>query len=98
MTQSEKLTALTNKVLNNPKLVDKLPEETFIKFVICISKYNRSLAHKVFDLRTIKVSTQNKILFWEAVGLLNSLDGDMANEFNNSQELCEYVDLYDDGL
>lgn len=61
---------LGNRVINNPRLLEQLDEDTLIKFVVCIAKYNKSLASQVFDLRYNEVSAQGKVLFWEAVGIL----------------------------
>jgi hypothetical protein len=68
----EKALELGNQAINNPSLLDKLNEDTFIKFVVGISKYNKSLAYKVFDLKYDKISLESKILFWEAIGILVS--------------------------
>jgi hypothetical protein len=70
MNQLEKAQKLGNQVLNNPKLLNQLDEDTFLKFVISISKYDKPLAWNVFDLKVNGLSAQNKILFWEAVGLV----------------------------
>ena len=67
---SEKTQELGNRALNNPSLLDKLDEDTFIKFVVCMSKHDKSLATKVFNLKYDKISAQGKVLFWEAVGIL----------------------------
>ena len=66
----EKAQELGNRAINNPSLLDKLDEDTFIKFVVCISKHDKSLASQVFDLKYDKISAQGKVLFWEAVGIL----------------------------
>jgi hypothetical protein len=68
----EKALELGNQAINNPSLLDKLNEDTFIKFVVGISKYDKSLAYKVFDLKYDKISLEGKILFWEAIGILVS--------------------------
>lgn len=62
---------LANRTIGNPKLLDQLNDDTFIKFVIGISNHSTELAHKVMDLRE-NVPAQNKILFWEAVGIIKS--------------------------
>ena len=67
---SEKTQELGNRALNNPSLLDQLDEDTFIKFVVCMSKHDKSLALRVFDLKYDKISAQGKVLFWEAVGML----------------------------
>lgn len=72
MNQSEKAQKLGNQVLNNPELLNQLDEDTFLKFVISISKYDKPLAWNVFDLKVKGLSAQNKILFWEAVGIVFS--------------------------
>ena len=66
----EKAQELGNRAINNPRLLDQLDEDTLIKFVVCISKHDKSLASQVFDLRYDKISAQGKVLFWEAVGIL----------------------------
>ena len=94
-TQKEKAIELANRVINNPELLKQLNDEIFIKFVISLTNYSKPLAHKVFDLKS-DISSQNKILFWEAVGILK---GDMANEFNNNYLADEYEDFdSQDGL
>mgnify|MGYP006300545539 FL=1 len=70
----EKTQELGNRALNNPSLLDKLDEDTFIKFVVCMSKHDKSLASKVFDLKYDKISAQGKVLFWEAVGILTKTE------------------------
>jgi len=72
MTLEEKALKLGNQAINNPSLLDKLDEDTFIKFVVGISKYHKSLASQVFDLKYDTISAQGKVLFWEAVGILVS--------------------------
>jgi len=67
---SEKAQELGNRAIDNPSLLDRLDEDTFIKFVVCISKHDKSLASRVFDLKYDKISAQGKVLFWEAVGIL----------------------------
>lgn len=66
----DKAQELGNRAINNPSLLDQLDEDTFIKFVVCISKHDKSLASRVFDLKYDKISAQGKVLFWEAVGIL----------------------------
>jgi hypothetical protein len=70
MNQLEKAHKLGNQALANPSLLDNLNEDTFLKFVISISKYDKPLAWNVFDLKVKEMSAQNKILFWEAVGIV----------------------------
>jgi hypothetical protein len=72
MNQSEKAQKLGNQVLNNPELLNQLDEDIFLKFVISISKYDKPLAWNIFDLKVKELSAQNKILFWEAVGIVFS--------------------------
>ena len=78
MTGLEKAQKLGNQALANPSLLDQLDETTLIKFVIGISKYDKPLAHKVFDLKSANISAQNKILFWESVDLLLKVDYSIA--------------------
>ena len=78
MTGLEKAQKLGNQALANPSLLNQLDEDTFIKFVISISKYDKQLACKVFDLKSTDISAQNKILFWEAVDLLLKVDYSLA--------------------
>lgn len=66
----DKAQELGNRAISNPSLLDQLDEDTFIKFVVCISKHDKSLASRVFDLKYDKISAQGKVLFWEAVGIL----------------------------
>ena len=66
----DKAQELGNRAINNPSLLDQLDEDTFIEFVVCISKHDKSLASKVFDLKYDKISAQGKVLFWVAVGIL----------------------------
>lgn len=68
--RKDKAQELGSRAINNPSLLDQLDEDTFIKFVVCISKHDKSLASKVFDLKYDKISAQGKVLFWEAVGIL----------------------------
>lgn len=60
---------LANRALENPSLVNQLTEDIFFKLVIGISKYDRSLAMKVEELKPF-TNSNNKVLFWEAVGIL----------------------------
>ena len=66
----DKAQELGNRAINNPSLLDQLDEDTFIEFVVCISKHDKSLASQVFDLKYDKISAQGKVLFWVAVGIL----------------------------
>jgi hypothetical protein len=70
----DKAQELGNRAINNPSLLDRLDEDTFIKFVVCISKHDKSLASKVFNLKYDKISAQGKVLFWEAVGILTKTE------------------------
>lgn len=60
---------LANKVIADPSLLKQLDDTTFIKFIIALTNTSKDLASKVFDLRE-NVSAQNKILFWEAMGII----------------------------
>lgn len=60
---------LGNKALSNPSLLINMPEDTFFKFVIGVAKYDKSLAMEVESLKPF-TSPNNKVLFWEAVGIL----------------------------
>lgn len=62
--------SLAHQALRKPELIEPLSEDTFIKFVISIGKYDTKLATKVLELRQGKLSSQSKIKFWEAVGTL----------------------------
>lgn len=66
----EKAQELGNRALSNPSLLNNIDEDNFIMFVVCISKHDKSLATKVFNLKYDKISAQGKVLFWEAVGIL----------------------------
>lgn len=97
-TQREKAIELANRAIANPKLLDKLTNDTFIKFVIGVSNHSKPLAHKLMDLKP-NIPSECKILFWEAVGILK-LEGDMANQFNDNYLEDDYVEDYNpyDGL
>ena len=60
---------IANKALANPSLLNQLSEDVFFKLVIGISKYDVSLAMKVEALKPF-TNSDNKVLFWEAVGIL----------------------------
>ena len=60
---------LANRVIADPSLLTQLDDDTFIKFVISLTKISKDLGKEVFDLRE-NVSSENKILFWEAIGIL----------------------------
>ena len=62
---------LANQVIADPTLLKVLNDDTFIKFVIALSIKNKDLAIRVMDLRE-DVPAQNKILFWEAVGIIQN--------------------------
>lgn len=64
---------LANRVLKTPSLLDQLSEDVFFKLVIGISIYDRSLAIRVEELKPF-TNSNNKVLFWEAVGLLIPLE------------------------
>jgi hypothetical protein len=74
----EQAQKLGNQVLADPSLLNQLDEDTFIKFVISLSKHDKPLAQKVFYLKSADISAQSKILFWEAVDLLLEIDYSLA--------------------
>ena len=65
----EKATQLVNKALTNPNLVKDMSEDTFFKFVLSVAKYDKTKAMQLEKLKPFTTS-KNKIMFWEAVGLL----------------------------
>tara|TARA_R110002020_G_scaffold122805_2_gene278681 strand:- start:2771 stop:2998 length:228 start_codon:yes stop_codon:yes gene_type:complete len=69
----EKATYLVNKALANPSLVKNMPEDTFFKFVLGIAKYDKTKAMQLEKLKPFTTS-QNKAIFWEAVGILMPSD------------------------
>lgn len=68
-TNQQKGIELANKVIADPSLLKQLDDTTFINFIMALTKTSKDLASKVFDLRE-NVSAQNKILFWEAMGII----------------------------
>jgi len=73
MTRMEKAQDLGKRAIANPKLIEALDEDTFLKFVIALSIHDRQLASRVFDLR-YDLSAQTKVLFWEAVGIIAPIE------------------------
>ena len=69
MRAHQKAIELANRAIGNPSLLNQLPEETYFKFVMGIAVFDIELAKEVEALRPFTTS-QNKILFWEAVGIL----------------------------
>ncbi len=65
----EKAINLVNRALANPSLVEDLSEDTFFKFVLGVAKYDMKKAMQLEKLKPFTTS-KNKIMFWEAVGLL----------------------------
>jgi hypothetical protein len=66
----EKAQELGNRALNNPSLLDKLDQDTLVKFIMCIAKHDKPLASEVFNLKYDDMSSKAKVIFWEAVGIL----------------------------
>lgn len=62
--------SLAYQALRKPELIKPLSEDKFIKFVISIGKYDTKLATRILELKEGKLSSQNKIKFWEAAGTL----------------------------
>lgn len=71
--QKEKAFRLANKAIETPSLLNELDEETYLLFVIGVAKYHKDLAIKLEDIRPL-VHPQNKVLFWEAVGIILELE------------------------
>jgi hypothetical protein len=69
MNAKETAFTLANKAINTPTLLTQLNEETYLLFVIGVAKYHKELATKLENIRPL-VSPQNKILFWETVGII----------------------------
>lgn len=69
----EKAIELANRALQTPSLLNDLSEDVFFKFVMGISIYDISLAMKVEQLKPF-TNSNNKVLFWEAVGILVPLE------------------------
>ena len=73
MMQKEKAFRLATKAINTPSLLNELDEETYLLFVVGVAKYHKDLAVKLENIRPL-VHPQNKILFWEAVGIILELE------------------------
>jgi hypothetical protein len=69
MNAKETAFTLANRAINTPTLLTQLNEETYLLFVIGVAKYHKELATKLENIRPL-VSPQNKILFWETVGII----------------------------
>jgi hypothetical protein len=69
----EKAIELANRALQTPSLLNDLSEDVFFKFVMGISRYDISLAMQVEQLKPF-TNSNNKVLFWEAVGILVPLE------------------------
>lgn len=69
----EKAIELANRALQTPSLLNDLSEDVFFKFVMGISIYDISLAMQVEQLKPF-TNSNNKVLFWEAVGILVPLE------------------------
>ena len=69
MTAHQKAIVLANRAIESPSILNELSEETHFKFVMGIAVFDIELAKEVEALRPFTTS-QNKILFWEAVGIL----------------------------
>ena len=63
--------SLAKIALNNPSLFEVLNEDTYENFVLCVARHDIKLAKKLDSRRPI-VGAQNRVLFWEAVGILVS--------------------------
>jgi hypothetical protein len=75
MNLKERAIELADTALNNPELVKKMDNDKFFTFVLCIAKHDKKRAIAVEMLKPFTTS-QNKILFWEAVGVLASQECD----------------------
>jgi len=71
MNTQEKAIQLADRALNNPDLIKDMTEDTFFKFVLGIAKYDQKRAIAVEMLKPFTTAS-NKVLFWEAVGVLMS--------------------------
>lgn len=71
--QEEKAFRLANKAIETPSLLNELDEETYLLFVVGVAKYHKDLAIKLENIRPL-VHPQNKVLFWEAVGIILELE------------------------
>lgn len=64
---SEKANILADRAINNPKLLKTLPEETIIKFIVCVSKYSRNKAVQIIRLAKPGIDPIAMSKFWEVV-------------------------------
>jgi hypothetical protein len=71
--QEEKAFRLATKAIETPSLLNELDEETYLLFVVGVAKYHKDLATKLENIRPL-VHPQNKVLFWEAVGIILELE------------------------
>jgi hypothetical protein len=69
MNAKETAFTLANRAINTQNLLTQLNEETYLLFVIGVAKYHKELATKLENIRPL-VSPQDKILFWETVGII----------------------------
>ena len=69
MNAKEKGIMLANKALANPELLETLPEDVLFKFIIGIALFDIDLAMRLEELKPF-TNSSNKVLFWEAVGIL----------------------------
>jgi len=60
---------LANKAIKNPSLLNQLTQDTYETFVLGVAIFHKDLAMKLDDIKPI-VKPQNKVKFWEAVGIL----------------------------
>ena len=60
---------LATKAIANPKLLEQLPTDTYETFVLSVAVFNKKLAMQLDDIKPI-TNASNKVLFWEAVGIL----------------------------
>jgi hypothetical protein len=70
MTTRDKAYTLANKAINNPTLLNKLDDDTMIKFAIGVSRYDIHKAFQLMDLKYPTVKPARMIEFWRAVGIL----------------------------
>jgi hypothetical protein len=71
--QKDKAFRLANEAIKTPSLLNKLDEETYLLFVIGVAKYHKELATKLEEIRPL-VHSKNKVLFWEAVGIILEME------------------------
>ena len=62
---------LATRAIENPSLLDALTEDMYVKFVVGVALYHKDLAVNLDKVRSIG-EPQNKILFWEAIGVLTT--------------------------